>query len=196
MLFSRHTGQFCVTALAIAVIAVSASAGHAKSAPAASPKPAAAKPAAPAAPSVKVEKGKVYGDWGTYCETPPNGNKQCFISQVQLNPKGGQQVLKISVGYLGPKGEPMVVAMLPLGISIPAGAAFKIDEETQHALNLQSCMPDGCIGNLILDKDTMKQILGGKTMRVGIVPVNDHSTITINVSMNGFKDGFNALQAP
>ncbi|CAK0750824.1 hypothetical protein WCLP8_2150003 [uncultured Gammaproteobacteria bacterium] len=140
------------------------------------------------------EKGKVFGDWIVDCETPKDKPQICFLSQEQTQKEGGGRVLKFSLGKLGPKGEVMVVAILPLGISLPAGAALRIDAKDQKPMILQQCTGEGCVATMVLDKATVDALKAAKEMLVGILPFGGTQTMVINVSVKGLTGGMTYMK--
>jgi len=145
----------------------------------------------------KSPKGKIFEDWAVECEQPAGAkDEKCFVTQSAVMNKEGappQRLMKFSVGYLGPKGEVVAVGLLPLGISIPTGVAFKIDDLPQRAMQLQSCGPEGCVATALLDADTVKAMQHGKTMVVGALPQGGNQTLNLPVSLKGFKAALASL---
>jgi len=148
--------------------------------------------------AAKSPQGKVFDDWAIECEQPAGAkDEKCFITQYAIVNKEGsppQRLMKLSVGHLGPKGEVVAVGLLPLGISIPTGVAYKIDDRAQHAMLLQSCGPEGCVATAPLDGDTVTAMERGKTMAVGALPQGSSQTMSIPVSLKGFKAALAALE--
>lgn len=149
----------------------------------------------PAHAEAKPEKGKVFGDWGIECETAPDKTEQCFASQTQTMKDQKGRLLKLSIGYIGPKNVPTMVAMLPLGIDIPAGAAYKVENsKDQVKLLIKSCTVEGCAAVTQLTPAQLKEINTGKSMVIGIMPPGGTKTMTIPVPLNGFTQAFATLK--
>jgi len=143
----------------------------------------------------KNDKAKVFKDWVIECETTPAKTELCFASQNQTMKEGAGRLLKVSIGYIGPKGEPTIVAMLPLGIYLPAGAAFKVGEaKTQTQLVIQSCTTGGCSSVARLDDKIVSALLTEKDMTIGVKSSQNGKTLAIKVSLNGFKQAFETLK--
>lgn len=141
-----------------------------------------------ALPARSEEAPKRFGDWIVECGPAGKGQK-CFASQ-ELRPKDNEhaRILKFSIGYLGAKGEPVVVVLLPLGISLAAGAAFAIDGTAQIPLTLQQCLTDGCVGSTVLQEPTLAALRDAKQIVVGIVPFGGPQTATFALSSKGLKE--------
>ena len=146
--------------------------------------------AAQAAP----QKGKVFDEWGVECEATPDKKEQCFVSQTHTMKDGKGRLMKLSVGYLGKNGQPLMVSTLPLGVNLPAGAAFKVDDsKTQNKMAYQSCSNDGCMAVAPLDGATIKAMQNGKNMTIGMMPVSGGKTITVIAPLKGFQPAFASL---
>ncbi len=86
--------------------------------------------------------------------------------------------------------------LLPLGIHLPSGAAFKIDEGPQRHLVLQHCTQAGCEAATILDPDALETLRRGTTMFFGFKGNPQGDTLTVPVSLKGTQRGLNAMPIP
>ena len=145
---------------------------------------------APAAP----QAGQTFGDWAVECERAQDGKEKCFLSQSQLLKESNARLLKASIGHLGPKGEPMLVLLLPLGVDLRAGIALKVDDRPQVPVVFQHCVADGCIGALLLDPPTLAVLRGAKRIQIGMMPYASAQTVTVEVSPKGISRGMDALR--
>lgn len=118
-------------------------------------------------------------------------HKKCVLSQTLSETKTNQKVAGIAFGNLGPKGESLVIFNTPLGILVDAGAAYKIDENKQISMRIQNCTPEGCHATIPLTEELKRQLLEGKTLRLGFMAPNNQS-ISLDFSLNGFKKGYEA----
>ena len=75
-----------------------------------------------------VEK---FDDWFKECEmvTDEKGEQIeiCQISQTLIDKESDQPMMKIAVGYVPDKDQPVAVITLPLGIFLPPGIELQID---------------------------------------------------------------------
>ncbi len=142
--------------------------------------------------SATSDHGKIFQDWVIECEKSGKGEK-CAVSQDQsLENKG--RIIKFSVGYIGPNNAPKIIAMLPLGISIQAGAAYMTDRGVQMPLQLQQCVASGCMATAMLTPETLNELRDASEVRVGVVPSGTSQTMLINLSMKGFRAAFDTLK--
>lgn len=145
----------------------------------------------------KPERGKTFGDWVVDCETTADGKESCFISQTQTMQQQQQQsgrLIKLSVGYIGPQGKPAMVAILPLGIWLPTGAAYQVEGQAQKPLVMQRCVAEGCIASAELDEAALGQMRKANSLAVGLKGDPNGQTITIPVSLKGFDAGLKSLR--
>ena len=145
----------------------------------------------------KPEKGKVFGDWVIECEPGSDGAEQCFASQTQTKTEKDEKpvrLLKLSIGYIGPKGAPAMVAILPLGIFIPAGAAYQVDSGPQKPLLIQRCLPQGCIAATTVDERSLAALRRGNRLLLGVKTEASGQTMTIPVSLKGIDAAIKSLK--
>lgn len=137
---------------------------------------------------------KRFDDWFIECGQGEQA-KRCYATQ-ELTAQGNDRarILKVSVGYIGPKGEPMVVVLLPLGIDLHAGAAFAIDGKDQIAFDVQQCLGDGCVGAAVLQEPTLRTLLEAKQVMVGMRPFGGGQTVAVPVSPKGLKAAMASLK--
>lgn len=152
--------------------------------------------AVPAATLAKPERGKAFGDWVVDCETTAEGKERCFLSQTQTMQQQQQsgRLIKVSIGYIGPGGKPAMVAILPLGLWLPSGAAYQIEGQAQKPLPLQRCLNEGCIASAELDEAALGQMRKANSLSIGIKADAAGQTIVIPVSLKGFDAGLKSLR--
>lgn len=150
---------------------------------------------APTSPVLAAPKaGDTFDNWAVECEQGSAGVSHCFLSQTHLMAGNNARLLKASIGYLGPKQEPMLVFLLPLGVDLRAGVAMKIDDQPQISLAYQQCVQDGCIGTLALDQATVAALRKAKRIQVGFRPFGSNETMTVELSPAGLGRGMDALR--
>jgi invasion protein IalB len=159
--------------------------------PAAAPATTPAKtPAAAPAPAA----GKVYEDWGIYCEAQADKSEKCFAAQYQFVTDSGQRLINVNVGFFGPRNEATVVVFLPLGIDLAAGAAIKFDPGPRVPLGIVTCVPEGCRATAALDAAALKAMREAKAITVGFRPFASEQTMNLAISVKGLAQAFAALK--
>lgn len=148
------------------------------------------------------EIGKTYGDWTIACtEASKERPRKCFARQVQVHraeeegeqgPK--QRLIDARVGFIGPNGEPALVTTLPLGISIRAGVALRIDKQKPIPLQLEFCTRAGCQAVTILDGKTLKALQMSHALSVRFAPRASRNIVSIRLSPKGLFTAVEALK--
>jgi len=137
---------------------------------------------------------KQFKDWMYQCGGEGLKDDQCYIVQNIYIQESGLRLLGMAVGYLGPDDNPWLFFTLPLGIYLPAGMIFNIDDGDVHKQPIRVCLPDGCKTNISLDKKLLWALKKGKKAKVAFLDGNTQKQITVEVSLNGFSKGFGALR--
>lgn len=138
--------------------------------------------------------GKVFGKWEIICEKPVDSKQEkCYASQSQVSVEKKVRIIKFSVGRIGVKDEWVAVTIVPLGIDIPAGVAFKVDEQPQESMRLQQCVPEGCVASLAIDQKILASFKSGKILHVGMIPSASSKTLDIPVELAGISTALSAL---
>ncbi len=151
-----------------------------------------------AAPSyAAVKKGQHFEDWTVGCEKPPGEKtERCFIYQTVVNKKSNQPVLQMAVGYLPGKAKnddrPAALLTLPLGVALPPGVGFKIDDGKMIRLQFERCVPTGCIAGFPLNNDLLGKLKKG--LKVEVRVSDGQKVVTLPLSLKGFTAGFEALE--
>ena len=155
---------------------------------------AATAPAVFAAPGQRPAPGTTFGDWRVECETASAARPLCALTQTQLLKDSNARLLKISLGYIGSNGEPMLVAVTPLGIDLRRGVAVRADEGEPLALTIVQCLQDGCIASTGLDERGVSALMKARTLHLTLLPYGTAQTLTIPVSLKGITAGLGALR--
>ena len=147
--------------------------------------------------------GQTFGDWAVKCPAAapakegaaePPAKPLCFLFQGVILTKDGkkQQIMKIVVGYRAAGGDPVVNITVPLGVFLPAGYLFQVDQGQPIRVNFETCLVDGCRGGFVLDKKYLATVQRGLK---GTVVFEDRSRkkLGLPVSLIGFTAALAAL---
>lgn len=134
-----------------------------------------------------------YGDWQMSCDTPPGASfEQCAIIQnvtAENQPNVGLSVIVLKTA----DGQARLLRVLaPLGVLLPNGLGLNVDGEDMGRVAFVRCLPNGCIAEVLLDDDLIETLSNG-TSAIFVVFKTPEEGIGIPVSLNGFKEGFEAL---
>ncbi|HEY0918803.1 invasion associated locus B family protein [Devosia sp.] len=134
-----------------------------------------------------------YGDWQMSCDTPPGASfEQCAIIQnvsAEDQPNVGLSVIVLKTADRQAR---LLRVLAPLGVLLPNGLGLNIDGKDIGRVAFVRCLPNGCVAEVVLDDDLLKQLSEG-TNAIFVVFKTPEEGIGIPVSLNGFGDGFAAL---
>ena len=143
--------------------------------------------------SAAPKDGQTFGDWAVRCEKPKNAPKEtCFIFQNHVTKKDHKPVLRIAVGYLPTKNQPVAVITMPLGIALPPGVQIKVDNNEAVRVPVERCEPQGCRAGVILGDKLLAQLKAGQKAEITFDDGARHP-ITVPVSLKGFTAGLSSL---
>lgn len=142
-----------------------------------------------------VKDGDSFGNWLVRCGPQEDSpEKGCFLFQNVVLKEGGQRVLQVAVGFVGQTPEPIALLSLPLGISLPPGAKMSIDGNKQYELQIERCEVNGCRAGLKLPPRLVERFQLGSSLSVQFHDAQ-RRPIEVPLSLDGFKDGYQALTA-
>lgn len=164
---------------------------------AATPAPAPAKAAAETASAWPAGAGSVsesYGDWTVSC-TRPETTVACIVVQSQGDSKTGQR--KFGFELSTPKdGRAEGVILMPFGLAIEPGVAFKLDEQALgKGAPYSSCTVEGCMVPISFPTLATDGMRTAKTLTVTGQKANGTEPATITVPLVGFPAAFDRAVA-
>ena len=140
------------------------------------------------------EHGQSFRDWTARCEQPTGSTvERCFIFQNLVLKDTGERLVHVAIGHLEPSGRAAAIVTLPLGISLPPGAAISIDGGEPVRFPVERCDMNGCVGALELDDRLIAAMKGGREARITFHD-GTRRAIAVPVSLMGFTAGFDSLQ--
>ena len=80
----------------------------------------------------------------------------------------------------------------PLNVLLPAGLGLRIDQTDVGNTGFVRCLPNGCVAEVIMDDDLIRQLKSG-SVATFIIFEKPEEGIGIPVSLNGFGEGFDSL---
>lgn len=138
------------------------------------------------------KSGDVHGDWGTRCDTNPDGVEACFIFQ-NLNTKEGKRVLQVAIGYRPGQTDATALFTAPLGINLIPGVQIQIDEGEPRKLPVAVCDQEGCKAFLQVDAGLLSALKAGSKLKFTFATIQ-RQAFNVDVSLNGFTAGINTLK--
>ncbi|HXW31188.1 MAG TPA: invasion associated locus B family protein [Xanthobacteraceae bacterium] len=135
----------------------------------------------------------VHGDWQIRCDTPPGAqNEQCALMQSVTAEDRPNVGLTVIVLKTADQKSRLMRVLAPLGVLLPSGLGLKINQSDIGRAGFVRCLPNGCVAEVIMDDNLIKQLRGGQTATFIIFQTPEEG-IGIPVSLKGFGDGLDKL---
>ena len=126
--------------------------------------------------------------WEVRCEPLAEGEPEtCSIFQELVQADTGQRMMSVTVFYTGEPAQPGIVFALPLGVFLPPGAAYTVDEGEQHRFDFQACDSSGCMATVPLSEEELAELSGGGEISVLFKTIEDR-TYGLTFELEGFAD--------
>lgn len=156
--------------------------------------PAALKPAEPAAPDVaSAPKGEeATNGWTKRC-TDGEAGESCEVFQRLISDDTQQRIAEFAVGQPGSETA-QGVAILPLGVLLPAGGTMRIDEGNVYRFQFRYCTAAGCFAYLNLNSKLLAEMTAGQTL-VFQCKAADGQYIDVKMPLSGLEESLAGLSA-
>ena len=134
----------------------------------------------------------LHGDWQVRCDSPPGSQeKQCALVQsvtAEDRPDVGLTIIVVKTA--DPKTVLRVLA--PMGVLLPAGLGLKIDEVDVGRVGFVRCLPNGCMAEVVMDDNLLKQLRTGQTATFIIFQTAEEG-VGFPINLTGFGEGLDSL---
>ncbi len=135
----------------------------------------------------------VHGDWQVRCDTPPGAQgEQCALIQSVTAEDRPNVGLTVIVLKTADQKSRLMRVLGPLGVLLPSGLGLKIDQADIGKAGFVRCLPNGCVAEVIMDENLMKQMRMGQQATFIIFQTPEEG-IGIPMSLKGFGEGFDKL---
>lgn len=157
------------------------------------PKTTAKVPAAAAEPA-KTDKPAAL--WGKSCDAGPDGKQTCAIVQniviTDKSTNNSLRALSVAVGFLPGDAKLRMALTVPLGINLPTGVGFQIDEGQASTLPVETCLADGCRLIMTIDAGGRDSLVKSKMIKVTYQLANGQK-VALPIELAGFGDALAQL---
>jgi invasion protein IalB len=135
----------------------------------------------------------VHGDWQIRCDTPPGAQgEQCALIQSVTAEDRPNVGLTVIVLKTADQKSRLMRVLAPLGVLLPSGLGLKIDATDVGRAGFVRCLPNGCVAEVQMNDDLLKQLRGGQQATFIIFQTPEEG-IGIPMSLKGFGEGFDKL---
>jgi invasion protein IalB len=159
------------------------------------PAPKAQPDTAPAAQIGETKKPTAGGPgWAVNCSSEA-GQKglSCRMSQTVITKPSGRTLTNVAF-LLAPEAKsPEVLLQLPLGLFIPAGATYRIDQNAPQRLSIRACDRSGCYARAPVPPATMSSLTKGKQLKIEFKNAAE-KPVSIPLSLDGFATAYEKVK--
>jgi invasion protein IalB len=135
----------------------------------------------------------VHGDWQVRCDTPPGAQaEQCALIQSVTAEDRPNVGLTVIVLKTADQKFRLMRVLAPLGVLLPNRLGLRINSVDVGRVEFVRCLPNGCVAEVVVNDDLMKQLRGGQSATFIIFQTPEEG-IGIPVSLKGFGEGFDKL---
>lgn len=132
-----------------------------------------------------------YDAWLVRCQSA-NDKVGCGMTQKILDKRSRQAVLQLHLGR-APSGEGhQLVAVLPLGVSVPQGILIQIGE-SKRTVAFTQCLPGGCVAPTPVDAAFLDVLKAGNEGRVAVLDRNGKA-VAVPFSLKGFAAAYDKME--
>jgi invasion protein IalB len=135
----------------------------------------------------------VHGDWQIRCDTPPGAqSEQCALMQSVTAEDRPNIGLTVIVLKTSDQKSRLMRVVAPLGVLLPSGLGLKIDNQDVGRAGFVRCLPSGCVAEVVMDDNLIKQLRTGQTSTFIIFQTPEEG-IGFPMSLKGFGEGYDQL---
>src|SRR6202795_4248584 len=135
----------------------------------------------------------VHKDWQIRCDTPPGAKaEQCALIQSVTAEDRANVGLTVIVLKTADHKSKLMRVVAPVGVLLPSGLGLKIDQVDVGRAGFVRCLPNGCVAEVVMDDNLLKQMRSGQTATFIIFQTPEEG-IGFPMSLKGFGDGFDKL---
>jgi invasion protein IalB len=168
--------------LGLAQQAPKAKAPAPQASPAPSPSPSAAPPASPTP------------GWAARCSSAGReAPLECAIEQNAILTKTGQLFVVVNIRVPGDTRAPVAFVQLPLGLNVPVGAKFQVDDGKTVDLPIQTCENSGCYASAAITSELLGALKSGKQLKVSFQNLAKE-TIMVPMPLNDFAAAYDKIK--
>jgi len=135
----------------------------------------------------------VHNDWQIRCDTPPGAQgEQCALIQSVTAEDRANVGLTVIVLKTADQKSRLMRVVAPMGVLLPSGLGLKIDQADVGRAGFVRCLPNGCVAEVVMDENLVKQLRAGQTATFIIFQTPEEG-IGFPMSLKGFGEGFDKL---
>jgi invasion protein IalB len=167
---------------------------HAQQAPKSKNTPPAAQTAPPPAPPQADATSPAPPGWAARCTSASrDAPLECSIEQTAVLSKTGQLIVLVDIRVPSDTHTPVALVQLPLGLNLPVGAKFQVDDGKAVELQIQTCENRGCYASTPVAPELLTALKSGKQLKVSFQNLAKE-TITVPMPLGDFAAAFDKIK--
>jgi invasion protein IalB len=132
--------------------------------------------------------------WASRCTSAGrDAPLECAIEETAVLTKTGQLIVLVNVRVTSDTRLPVALVQLPLGLNLPGGVKFQVDDGKALDLPIQTCENRGCYANLPVAPDLLAALKSGKELKVSFQNLGKE-TITIPMPLTDFAAAYDKIK--
>jgi invasion protein IalB len=132
--------------------------------------------------------------WAARCTSASrDAPLECAIEQTAVLSKTGQLIVLVNIRVPSDTHAPVALVQLPLGLNLPVGARFQVDDSKPIELQIQTCENRGCYASTPIAPDLLAALKSGKQLKVSFQNLA-METITIPMPLADFATAFDKIK--
>jgi invasion protein IalB len=192
----KNFRKFAILAVILALASTGSS--HAQQAPRSKAAPHAAQAVAPAPPPQAAEAAPANAPappgWAARCTSlSREAPLECAIEQTAVLSKTGQLIVLVNIRVPSDTHTPVALVQLPLGLNLPVGAKFQVDDGKPIDLQIQTCENRGCYASTPVAAELLAALKSGKQLKVSFQNLAKE-TITIPMPLTDFAAAYDKIK--
>ncbi len=140
---------------------------------------------------------ETFGDWSLRCFRAQEGNDPCQLYQL-LTEEQGNPVAEFSIFEIEDQGAAVAggTIIVPLFTLLTEELKISVDSGNPKSYPYRVCTESGCIAQIGFTQEDIAAFKRGAKATLTLVPAQaPDQTVRINVSLNGFTKGFDAVSS-
>jgi invasion protein IalB len=118
---------------------------------------------------------------------------ECAMEQTAVLSKTGQLIILVNIRVPSDTHTPIALVQLPLGLNLPAGAKFQVDDGKSIDLQVQTCENRGCYASTPIAPDVLTALRSGKQLKVSFQNLGKE-TISIPIPLADFAAAYDKIK--
>jgi invasion protein IalB len=153
-----------------------------------------ATPSAPQSPDTAAANASASPGWAVRCSSASrDAPLECAMEQNAVFSKTGQLVALVNIRVPSDTHTPAALIQLPLGLNLPAGAKFQVDDGKSIDLQIQTCETRGCFANTPIAPEFLSALKSGKQLKISFQNLAKEA-ITIPLPLTDFAAAYDKIK--